>query len=243
MTDGFILDNIDNLRVMPLSASPGWSVTFTSDNTGLYHQLYINGQLAQSTETADQRIFSVKDNASGARIAVIAVGEEYLATDFSLWLPADHGVPRWVKTVKLIQDVSAPAGTTVSLLTDHATGTIDPGPLVSAQAWPPQFSRWAWGEDAFGNGGFGYDGYLGPGIDFSAFGAGMFGFGADVITLSATLLAEGTHQLTIRTTGPDGQFTDRQLDEFVATPPPPPPESITVTAYDNQTNQLTFEIN
>ncbi len=243
MSDGYTLENISELRAMPLVSSPGWSITFTSDNTGYYHQLYVNGRLAQFSDTPNQRTFVTGDDATGARIAVIAVAEQYLATDLATVLPADHRQPGWVKSVDIIQDVNLPAATTVSLLTDNATGVIDTVPLASGRLWPELFSRWAWGEDTFGCGGFGYDGDLAPGAGQAAFGAGMFGFGADVITLSAPMLIEGTHQLTIRTAGADGNFTDQQLGEFIATPPPPPCGSIIVTAYDNQTNQLTFEIN
>ncbi len=243
MTVEFTIDNIDNLQAIPLNGSDGWAVSFYSENPGMYHQLYINGQLAQFTDTTDQRTFNTKDEATGSRIAVIAVDQEYLATDFSHALPADHGRPCWVKSVQLIRDIALPAGTIVSLLTDHTTGQIDPAPLASQQVWPAWNPRWAWGEDAFGHGGFGYDGYLSPGAGQAAFGAGMFGFGADIISLSGLLLTEGDHQLVLRTTGPDGQFTDQQLSQKIATPPPQPCEAITVTAYDNQTNQLTFEIN
>ena len=99
----------------------------------------------------------------------------------------------------------------LALLSDHGTDRIDPTPLASAAAWPAGVARWAWGEDAFGSGGFGVDASISPPFGSGLFGKAMLGIDEDVLVLQA-VLDEGPQRLYLQSTSISGQTTIRFLE-------------------------------
>jgi hypothetical protein len=241
MTPYFTTSNIDQIVASPL-AGGGWTISFRSSNAGCCHQLYINGQLADWTSDAAGRTFIVTMPAGACEVRIAAVDADDRREDFSAMLAGPWASDGWVYRASAICDNGYRPGTTLQLLTDHCTGTMDPTPLAVAQAWPASSPRWAWGEDSFGQGAFGYDGSRGPGFGQHAFGAGPMGIGWQTVTLQAPLAQEGTHQIVIRAMGTDGRYRDLPAASFPATPPPPPPQALRFVAHDNQNGTLTVAI-
>ena len=242
MTATFITDSIDRLQSAKLDPPRGWEVTFRSSNTGLHHQLYVNGQLADVTDTAEQRTFCLPADTSPMEVAIAAVDRLNRETDMSDRLPPPLRNPGWVYSSSVVQSVSHRIGDRLSCHKDHTTGQVDPQPLMVREIWPAWVPRWAWGEIAFGAGGFGYGGTGAPGLGKGAFGAGPFGMNADVLHIYAPLSEEGNHQIVLRTVAQDGRSVDSETQNFAATPPPKPAASITVTQYDIETHTLTLAI-
>jgi hypothetical protein len=241
MTPTFTTANIDQIVALPL-AGGGWKISFRSGNEGCRHQLYINGRLADWTSDAGQRAFIVTMPGGACEAVIAALDADDCGQDFSAMLAGAWASGAWVYQASVLGDNAYRPGTTLQLLTDHCTGTPNPTPVASAQAWPASCPRWAWGEDSLGQGGFGYDGSLGPGMGRHAFGVGPMGIGWRIVTLQAPLAEEGTHQIVIRATSPDGRYSDLRAVNFPATPPPPPPASLAFVACDTESGTLTVTV-
>ncbi len=242
MTAALTIDNIDRLRTNDLDPPRGWEVVFRSLNAGMHHQLYVNGRLADWTDTPEQRRFLLAGAHAPREICVAAVAAEDRAADLSDQLPEGVRNTGWVYRASVVRFIGHAAADRVALHTDHATGELDPEPLVVREIWPAWAPRWAWGESAFGLGGFGYGGVGAPGLGKGAFGAASFGMDADLIHLAAELAEDGTHTLVLRTLASDGRFADAEAEQVAAHPPPTPPAALEVAGYDPQTHTLTLEI-
>ncbi|MGC9455373.1 MAG: hypothetical protein ACP5HU_10990 [Phycisphaerae bacterium] len=239
MTCQFTTEGIHSLRV--LRRPPRLTVTFRSQHTGSVHQLYVNGRLADWTDTTGARSFTL-DEPPACELIVAAVAPSQRARDFSRLLPADAGGPSWVFEARVPRLCELGRDDRLELLDDHATGELDPVPAASAQAWPASVPRWAWGEDRFAGGGFGFDGSQAPGAGMGAFGAGGFGMDAGTIDLRVATPEPGEHTVVVRSAGDRGATADAQPQTFVASPPPQAPGSIGVVAYDPQSKTLTIQI-
>lgn len=230
----FLTDNIDTLRATPLTQQAGWRITFRSPHAGRCHQLYVNGALADWTDTPAGRTFLLDGDYAPAVLAVAAVEADDRREDFAALLPAEASQPDWVLDVQVIREPVHRPGDRAQVIDD---GTV----LSDALLWPVWMPRWTFGEDAFGLGGFGYDGYGAVGMT-GLFGVGPFGFDLDAVSLPVTLAEEGTHVLTARTLATDGQAADGDDITIAATPPPTPVECLSVAAYDPATDTLTLRI-
>ena len=239
MTTTLITDNIDHLQASEL-ASGGWGITFESDNSGLHHQLYVNGNLADSTDTVTQREFHLELADYPRQVTIAAVDSDHRTVDFSDLLGEDAQTP-WLYQISVVKP---PHGQTdrISLMGDHATGLFDDEPLVRLDLQPDWEDEWGFGCDSFGFGGAGFSSSSAPGAGKGAFGAGQFGIDAHVLTMSVALPEEGDHQLRLRVMSQDDLYTEGSIINFSSTPPPAVIPSITATSYDNQTETLTLEI-
>jgi len=242
MSADFTTDNIDRLQARPLEDQAGWEITFRSSNTGMHHQLYVNGRLAERTDDAEQRRFVVQEADSPRELLVAAVREDLADTDLSGRLDEPHRLPAWVHRTAVVRSVSHRPGTRLLVLGDHATGQMDPSPLVELDLWPAWSARWAWGEDPFGRGGFGHDGSAAPGLGRGAFGAASFGMDAEVLLVDVPLNEEGTHQIVLRSLDSTGRSADAAPRQIVSSPPPRPANGLACTQYDPGTCTLTLHI-
>jgi hypothetical protein len=242
MTTDFTTDNIDRLNASPLEGLRGWEITFRSANEGMHHQLYANGRLADWTESPAQRRFVLDIEEAPRQVAIAAVSAANRAVDMSAHLPQGVRQPAWVHRLRVVRSIQHRPGSRLAVLGDHATGQMDPTPLVVLDLWPAWAPRWAWGEYPFGMGGFGHGGTGAPGFGKGGFGAGSFGMDADLLRIDVPLAEEGTHRIVLRTLGPDGRSADSAAQEVTATPPPAPATSLSATQYDPQAGKLTLQI-
>jgi hypothetical protein len=239
MTPAPTTSGIDLLAAEPTAA--GWRIRFRSDHAGLRHQLYVNGRLADWTDAADQRSFLLPPSAAAVAVVVAAVPPSRRRDDLAAELDSPPVEPSWVVRRRILRDVAASKNETVELLTDHASGQLDPTPLASAPLWPAWMPRFGFGRGRFGEGGFGHDGGQAPGLGVGAFGAGPFGLGSPPLELTADLAEPGTHQLTLRRRR--GHATAELTWSREVHPPPQPATSLAAVAYDPQTQHLTLQIN
>jgi len=238
----FTTDNIDQVRAVPLDFPGRYAITFRSANSGMYHQLYVNGRLADWTEAIAQRRFILDAGSSPQQVVIAAVDAARCAVDMSSRLPSSLRQPSWLLRASYPLNCRHRPGDRLEVLGDHATGQMDPVPLLVRELQPRWTPQWAWGQSAFGVGGFGYDGIGAPGLGKGAFGAGLFGIGADVVIVELPLAQEGTHQIVLRAIAPDGRHNDEAAAELVVHPPPRAPQSIEITSYQPLTDSLTLQI-
>ena len=242
MTATFTTDNIDRLYATALEVPRGWRVTFRSANKGLHHQMYVNGRLADFTDSTDQRSFLLDAEGFAQQIIIAAVGPSRRSADMSARLPEKLREPAWTYKNSVLRVPELRTGGRVEVLGDHATGEIDTEPLLVRRLSPPWSPRWGFGDDIFGAGGMGYDGSCAVGIGKGAFGPGAFGIDAELTFISVPLEEEGSHQVILRVVSSAGEHTDGEVDPATASPPPNPPETLAATNYDNQTKKLTLQI-
>jgi len=242
MSIAFTTDNIDRLQAVELDPPRGWEITFRSANEALHHQLYINGVLADFTDTTDQRSFTVDAARFPRELAVAAVDRDNRAVDMSDRLDPEVQQPPWVYRASVVRSPNQQGGSRIVILGDHATGQIDPLALAERKLRPEWSPRWGFGDDPFALGGFGYDAASAPGLGKGAFGAGAFGQDAEVLVISAALAEEGTHRVLLRVISQSGTYADGPVENISACPPPAPPSSLQATDYDAQTNTLTLQI-
>ncbi len=241
MTATMTTSGIDKLSVESL-ASFGWAIRFRSDNSGMHHQLYVNGRLADATDTPEQRCFICPDSPAPLGIRVVAVSAADRMADLAHELPAQDRCAGWIYRPRVLRSAPARDGERLEILTDHTSGQVSDVPLASAEVWPAWLPRWAFGQELFGLGGFGYGGCGAAGLGEAAFGAGPFGIEAGLMDVEAELLEEGTHQIVLRARRADGQQADSAPVHVNASPPPLAPSALEVVSYDQQTHQLELQI-
>ena len=241
MSATFITDNIHNLRVIALAPPRGWIVRFDSSNDTLHHQMYVNGELADFTDSIAQRRFHLDAEGFGQLVASAAVDAAHRMVDMSDRL-GDAGRPGWVYRTTVVRPALADRSARLELLGDRATGLIGQEPLASRKLSPAWLRRWGFGYQSFALGQLGYDGHGSPGAGRGGFGAGGFGFGAELLRIAYPANEPGTHQMRLRAASTISGQADGQIEQFDCTPPPAAPASITATAYDSQTETLTVQI-
>jgi hypothetical protein len=230
--------------IRPIPARPAadgtWRVRFRSPHEGCHHQLYLNGRLAAWTDSPAQRSFTLPAGQHLRQVVIAAVFGQAATRDCS----AELGItaPPWVCEVRVVRSPSLARTDRVQLLGDGTTGSFLPEPLAVRPAWSPPVPRWAWGEDAFARGAFGYDGSAAPGAGQGAFGAGLFGFDERLISLTACLDVPGTCMLKLRTVRPDGSAADGEPFLVNVSPPPEPPAALEPCHYAPDTQTLTLRI-
>jgi len=242
MSDVFTTDNIDKVRARALGLPGGWEVTFSSTNDGLYHQLYVNGVLADFTDTPCQRSFVVDRECSAQELVIAAVDGENRAVDMSSRLEVQARNPAWIYRASVALGADLPRHGRIAILADHTTGQMDSTPLIERQARPDWCEWWGFGEDPFALGGMGYDAFHAPGAGNGAFGAGAFGVGARLLSLEAPLAEPGAQKVLLRLTSEKGQHGEDEIENVWSSPPSCAPGSLTATDYDVQAETLTVQI-
>ncbi len=234
-------NDIDGLRATPLASGAGWAITFRSTWAGCCHQLYVNGALVAWTDGPAGRRFVLDAEYAPALVAIAAVDPASRLEDCSGQLPSEASSPSWVHEFRVLRELTHRAGDDVRILGDQATGLGATVPLGRVPLWPDWMPRWAFGEDVFGLGGFGYDGHRAVGLQ-GLFGIGGFGFDLDAVSVPVAMPEEGTHELLPETIAADGQLAQGESITVEATPPPRPVEALGVETYDATTNTLTLNI-
>jgi len=237
----FYTDNIDTLRATPLTNGSGWAITFRSSHVGYCHQLYVNGALVAWTDTPVGRRFVLDADYAPALIAIGAIAPASRTKDLSDQLPSGASTPSWIHEFRVLRELTHRAGDEVRILGDRATGEGATVSLGRVPLWPAWMPRWAFGEDPFGQGGFGYDGQRAAGLR-GLFGVGEFGFDLDAVSIPAPMPEEGTHELVPETIAADGQTAQGASITVEVTPPPRPVDALRVETYDVTSNTLTLNI-
>lgn len=237
-----VTDNIDQLRLWALRRPLGWRLTFRSRNDGRMHQLYVNGRLADVTDTAAQRFFEVSAQTFPMELAVAAVAGEFRFEDHFSELPSGVAEPGWVYRPNVLRSVQHRPGDRLAVLHDAASGTMSDQAAVRREVWPAGIPHWGWGCGVLGRGGFGLDADLAPGFGGGLFGLGPMGVDVERMDLSLPLKNEGLHDVELCVMTAEGKSSAAVEDTFTAHPPPAPLEAITATNYNPDTHLLSISL-
>ena len=228
----------DDITVSCQPCGPdAWQIDFTSPHTGLCHQLYANGRLADWTDTATTRRLVFHALAQAAQLQVAAVDPSDRTRELHILLPA-ASVPAWVFRTFVAPPAAAPADAVICLLTD--AGGVDTL-LAQRPAYPPNAPRMGMGLDAFGKSACGYGAGLGAGLGNGVFGLSPMGMDRVGQELTAALTTEGLQHVRVSIRWPGG-MVDLPAQSVLAMPPSTPPRAITVVDVDTRMHVLTVEI-
>ncbi len=211
-----------------------WELAFRSDATDAYHQLYLDGELADVTHSPSQRTFLIRSAAAPREVEILAT--PWATRHHAQSLPA----PQWHHRTRLLRSVAHQPGEQAELLRDDARG----GEFTladSQEIWDDTHPHWGFGNGQLGCGGFGVDGDLAPGFGCGVFGAGPLGFDAEEIRLAVTFPHSGLFHLRAQTRRGEALSAPAEAT-FAAIVPPPPLASIRATQYDPTTQHLSLEV-
>jgi hypothetical protein len=214
----------DNISQLQATECPGgWVVRFRSDNAGLCHQLYANGQLEDFSDSPAQRELLCSDRGGRVQLAVVAVDYASRGEDLS----QDMGMapPEWVFRQKVARSMSLRRGDRLELLWDAASGTMQDTPLLSEDAWPVFMHRQAFGEEFFGQEALGGSVVAGPDI-----------------VLQWTVQRAGTYRFVVRTRDAWGRVADSPSITFVAHCPVDVSRTLRAASFDPLSSALTFSV-
>jgi hypothetical protein len=223
-------------------------VQWHSTWTGRLHQVYVNGRYAGTTLDDQQRQMVVPiptSPDSPVRIEVFAVEPQDADTDFSSELirpPAGSGRVK----LSLLAGQNLPVGATANIYFDNGTGEIDyDHPLTDSpiRIWPAWQDKAGFAMGGFGLGDFGYDSAAAVGFGKGAFGHGQLGLDADTIEWTSPPLPAGAYRFGVKVTHKSGtQTSTSETQPITVTPAAKPAEGLSISSFDEQTNQLILAV-
>ena len=241
MTTIPITDGIDIVALAPLGQA-ALRVEFASSHTGLCHQLYVNGVLAEWTDQGDQRSFVLSGCASPAVLTVAAVDEADRQSDLAGLLLPGQIDPPWQVSFHVPRSVQYLPGQRLEATEAPPGGAGAARVLASEEFWPVWLPRWAgassqpFGADlaALAGGGLG--------LGLGCFGAGDFGVDADTVNLTVTFDQGGAHSVQLGVAGEGGLLVQGPARTVQVDVPPQPPAALSVVAYDATAELVTLSI-
>lgn len=252
-------DGIDSVRVFDLPAGIRGDgqfvkepraalVTWRSTFSDKFHQVYVNSRYAGTTFDNEQRQLFVPVPTSPecpVRIEVFAVEEEYADTDFSSELDRPF-VDSGRVTITLLRSQNLAIDTEADIYFDNSTGQIDyDNPITETpiRIWPAWQYKAGLGMSRFGLSDFGWDSAAAVGFGKGSFGCGQFGLDADTIEWTSPSLPSGTYKFGVKVRDTSGrQSTNSETGQITVTPAAKSAEGLSVSSFDQQTNQLVLNI-
>jgi hypothetical protein len=223
-------------------------VQWRSCLSGMFYQVYVDGRYAGATADSEQRQIIVQIPTSletAVRIEVFAVEAGKADMDFSSELdplPADSGRVRIV----LLRSQNIPIDATAQIYFDNGTGEIDYAtPLTDRpiRIWPARQDKAGFAMSRFGIGDFGYESAAAVGFGKGNFGNGQFGLDADAIEWVSPLLSGGVYKFAVKVSDAAGnQSAGAESGEVTVIRGARPAEQVSVSSFDEQTNQLVLSV-
>ncbi len=216
--------------------------------TGKLHQVYVNGRYAGTTLDDQQRQMIVPiptSLESPVRIQVFAVEPQDADMDFSSELGQSAIDSSRVK-ITLLRSQNLPLEATAIIYFDNGTGQFDyDHPLTDSpiRIWSAWQDKAGFAMSGFGLGDLGYDSAAAVGLGKGAFGHGQFGLDADTIEWTSPPLPTGAYRFAVKVLNKSGsQSSTSETEPITVTPAARPAEGLSISSFDNQTNQLVLTI-
>lgn len=233
-------DSVDTPRIV--------LVQWRSVLQDVYYQVYVNGVFAGTTLDTSQRRMVVPIPSAfdyPVRIEVFAVKAEDADKDLSYELTNPASRSGKVK-IKMLRGHDLPIDAAAQIYFDNGTGTIDyDSPLAETpiNIWPSWQDKAGFGMSRFGLGDFGYDCAAAVGFGKGCFGLGGFGMDADFIEWTSPPLEAGVYKFAVVICdSAGGKSLAAETGPITVTPPAKPAESLEIYSFDQQTNEMVFEI-
>lgn len=185
-------------------------------------QVYANDRLYTATlDPAQRELWLVFAPGRPQRIDLAAVrcSDAFVprptGSDIAASVPSD------IARVTVLRDPGAPVGSVVGI-------AVDDGPEEAAPLFGADDARIGFGS-VFGEGGFGLDAAVGPGLGLGGLGLGPLGSDGDAWRWSRDDLAAGPHPLTLTHKDKAGRALAPPTTHDITTDRlPPPPPSVTL---------------
>jgi hypothetical protein len=228
----------------PVAALVMWQSTWEDK----YYQVYVNGQYAGTTVDSQQRQMIVQmptSFESSVRIEVFAVEPEHSLIDLSSEIESSPGQRGRVR-IDMLRDQSLPIGATTRIYFDNGTGEIDYNEMLNdspIRIWPSCQDKAGFGMSTFGAGDFGYDSAAAVGFGRGDFAQGEFGLDADTMKWTSPALLAGNYKFAVKVVDEVGNESDSsETGQVTLIPAPRPAVKVSISSFDEQTNELVFSI-
>jgi hypothetical protein len=223
-------------------------VSWHSSHDDKLHQVYVNGQFAGVTLDAQQRQMAIHVPSSfetAVRIQVFAVTPEQAHIDFSGMIEPLISQTGRVR-ISILRQQNLPLGATAQIYSDQGTGQIDyDAPLNSfpVSVWPAWQDKAGFGLSMFAISDFGYDAAAAIGFGKGSFGHGEFGVDADIFEWISAPLEAGVYKFAVKIFDQAGNASSSaETRQVTVTPAARPAESVAVSSFDKQVNQLVLNV-
>lgn len=214
----------------------------------MYYQVYSNGRYAGTTLDTQQRQMIVPVPSSlnsPIRIQVFAVKVQEADIDFSEELEGSLCNSSRVR-MTLLRSQDLPFGATAQIYFDHGTGEINyDTPLNDSpiRLWSAWQDKAGFGMSRFGVSDFGYDSAAAVGFGKGSFGNARFGMEADTIDWTSPALQAGVYKFSVVVIDKKGnQSSFTESESITVTPAARPAQSLELSSFDKQTNELVLTI-
>jgi len=213
-----------------------------------FHQVYVNGRFAGAAIDSEQRemIVDLPNSFSTAvRIEVFAVEPREAYTDLSSELSSMLVQNGRVK-IKLLRSQNLPINSQAAIYFDSGTGQIDYSKPINKfpiWIWPCWQDKAGFGMSRFGTSDFGYDYAAALGFGKGVFGQAEFGADSDAIEWISELLPMGVYKFVVKIFDENArEIAAKDTDEITVISAAEPAESLEITSFDKQTNQLVLSV-
>jgi|GEM_PF-2423665 len=204
-----VIERVIARAVMPPDPQHGqlvhlqWFATLQADRLV---QIYANGQLIDhSASSADRDAWLLLPAEEHTQIELLAVAAEYASVPLQGLLAGYDPPTQPVASLALLRDYALPVGT-VLCVQSNAQPHADCSPLFSQAD-----ARGGFGA-VFGEGGFGFEASVGPGLGYGELGYGPLGIDGDALRWREAGLADGPHTLTLSINDSAGNAITTELD-------------------------------
>ena len=256
----FYTDGLSNVRAVAIPGSGTeifvyWDSTYTDK----LYQVYVNGTLAASTGSFDDpnRLRVASTSAGSNYIVVLAVDPANRYTDYftlylhdwdswadsTIWTKWDEYKSKGNKVkIKFPGLAKYGYGARANYYYDNTEGSVDydtelnPSPI---EIFPSHAYVSGFGLNAFGSGGFGFDGANTVGFGMGAFGYGEFGFDALMVEWLSDILGPGTYIFGVKVSDLAGNESTESETTVYLDPMPRSPSRLDVNTYSDP--DLTLE--
>lgn len=186
-------------------------------------QLYVDGQWAGvSASSAHREAWLVLDSHHPHVIELLAVDVRDGVTPMHQHLAGMHPAIAPAGSATVMRDLALPVDARVS-------AAVDASSPVKTALFAADSPRGGFGA-VFGEGGFGYDTSIGPGLGRGALGYGPLGSDGDALRWRDAALHDGSHTLELSLQDAAGQLLSPALTlDFTIARPPAPPADVTLT--------------
>ncbi len=212
-----------------------------------FYQVYVNGKFAGATVNCEQRQIVVCVPSSfetAMRIEVFAVEPEEAGVDFSEALESYGGSGR--VRICLLRSQHLPVGAMFEVYFDNGTGEIDydnPLTVEPVSVWPCWQDKAGYGLSRFGMSDFGRDWSAGVGFGRGSFGMDEFGVDTDAIEWVSEPLEAGAYRFAVKVRDEGGNESEYvETGEVTVVPAARPAETVSVSSFDKDANQLVLSV-
>ena len=146
----------------------------------------------------------------------------------------------------MLRSQSLSIGATAQVYFDGGTGDIDYDNALNdspIRIWPARQDKAGFGMSRFGDSDFGYDSAAAVGFGKGDFGRCQFGLDADTLEWISPEMQAGVFRFAVRIVDEAGnESSSSETGQVTVTPAARPAETVSISSFDEQLNQLVLGV-